>query len=165
MQRLEVSINAIARWMICAATIAGIALSAFVALAAIMRYAVGSPFSFTEEIVGLLFATMVFLALPYCTLQGKQIEVTFVVERLPLTWQRVSAIAALVFTVAFCFIYGWFAYEFTEISFMLNARSDMGRILLWPWMALMPLACLLVAIAALVRFRRGGDAGGETPRL
>jgi TRAP-type C4-dicarboxylate transport system permease small subunit len=164
-QRLEISISAVARWMICAATVAGIVLSVFVALAAVMRYAVGSPFSFTEEIVGLLFAAMVFLALPYCTLQGKQIEVTFVVERLPLTWQRVSTIAALVFTIAFCFIYGWFAYEFTEISFMLNARSDMGRILLWPWMALMPLACLLVAIAAVVRFRRGSGAGDEVPRL
>jgi TRAP-type C4-dicarboxylate transport system permease small subunit len=164
-QRLEISIHAIARWMIYVATGAGIVLSGFVALASIMRYAVGAPFAFTEEIVGLLFAAMVFLALPYCTLQGKQIEVTFVVERLPLTWRRVSAIAALLFTFAFCLIYGWFAYEFAETSFMFNARSDMGRILLWPWMALMPLGCLLMAIAALVRFRRGGSAGGEAPRL
>lgn len=165
MQRLEISINAIARWMICVATVAGIVLSFFVALASVMRYAVGSPFAFTEEIVGLLFAAMVFLALPYCTLQGKQIEVTFVVERLPLTWRRLSAVAALVFTVAFCFTYGWFAFEFAEASFTFNARSDMGRILLWPWMALMPLGCLLMAVAALVRFRRGGHAGGEAPRI
>lgn len=165
MQRLEISFNAIARGMICVATVAGIVLSFFVALASVMRYAVGAPFAFTEEIVGLLFTAMVFLALPYCTLQGKQIKVTFVVERLPLSWRRISAIAALVFTVAFCFIYGWFAYEFAETSFMFNARTDMGRILLWPWMALMPLACALVAIAALVRFRLGSDAAGEAPRL
>jgi TRAP-type C4-dicarboxylate transport system permease small subunit len=163
--RLEIPIHAIARGMIHVATCAGILLSGFVALAAIMRYAVGAPFAFTEEIVGLLFSAMVFLALPYCSLQGKQIEVTFVVERLPLSWRRVSAVAALVFTFAFCLIYGWFAYEFTEMSFMLNARSDMGRVLLWPWMALMPIGCLAMAIAALVRFRRSGGAGGEAPRL
>lgn len=165
MQRLEISVHAIARWMIYIATAAGVMLSGFVALASIMRYAVGAPFAFTEEVVGLLFAAMVFLALPYCTLQGKQIEVTFVVERLPMSWRRMSAVAALLFTFAFCLLYGWFAYEFAETSFMLNARSDMGRILLWPWMALMPIGCLLMAVAALVRFRRGGSGGGEAPRI
>lgn len=147
--------------MIHAATIAGIILTFFVAIASVMRYLVGSPFAFTEEIVGLLFTAMVFLALPYCTLHGKQIEVTFVVERLPLTWRRVSAAAALLFTFAFCLSFGYFSYEFTETSFAVNARSDMGRILLWPWMATMPIACVLVAVAAFLRFRRG-DAGGDS---
>ena len=76
------------------------------------------------------------------------------------------AVAALIFTFVFCLYFGYFAYDFTETSFAVNARSDMGRILLWPWMATMPVACVLIAIAAFVRFRRGGNSGdGDAPQI
>ncbi len=146
--------------MIWGATAAGVSLSAFVALSAFMRYLVGAPFAFTEEVVGLLFSAMVFLALPYCTYGDRHIRVTLVRDSLPSSWRRWTALASTLFTVAFCLIYGCFAFEFAWTSLELNARSDIGRIPLWPWMAAMPFACLVMGIAALLHHARGAPADG-----
>lgn len=160
MDRVDAVVGALGRFMIWGATAAGISLSAFVALSAIMRYLVGAPFAFTEEFVGLLFSAMVFLALPYCTYADRHIRVTLVRDSLPAAWRRRAALASTLFTVAFCAVYGHFAFEFAWTSLELNARSDIGRIPLWPWMAAMPFACLAMAVAALLRHARGAPADG-----
>ena len=151
MQTLDAAIGWIARAMIYAATAAGICLAAFVALSAFMRYLVGSPFAFTEETVGLLFSAMVFLSLPYCTHAGTHIRVTLVTDHLPASWRKRTAMASTIFAVVFCAIYGYWAFDFAWTSLMLNARSDIGRIPLWPLMMAMPFACLVMGLAALLR--------------
>lgn len=137
------------------ATVAGMLVTGFVALSSIMRYVLGQPLAYTEELVGLLFATMVFLSLPYCTMQGRHIEVTILTDRFPPAarrWsQRVSALLVLVF----CVWYGSFAWEFVSTSWRVNAKSDMGSIVLWPWMASMIVALILIAAAVLARWRIG----------
>jgi len=47
-----------------ASAAAGILLTFFVVLSAIMRYFIGAPFHFSDELVGLLLATTFLLALP-----------------------------------------------------------------------------------------------------
>jgi TRAP-type C4-dicarboxylate transport system permease small subunit len=165
MSRLNSIVGVIVRVMVYAATGAGILLSAFVALSAFMRYLVGAPFAFTEEFVGLLFSAMVFLALPYCSYSGQHIRVTLLTDHLPKSWRTYSDIAATIFTILFCILFAWIAFDFTWTSYALGARSDIGRLLLWPWMATMPLACLFMVIVALLRARtrqdgaQGGTAG------
>ena len=127
------------------ATAAGILVTVFVALSSMMRYAIGKPFAYTEELVGLLFATMVFLSLPYCTLRRRHIEVTLLTDRLLL----------------FCIWYGTFAWEFVAVSWQLHSKSDMGGILLWPWMASMFVACVLIGAAILARWTTGHLQQGE----
>lgn len=149
------------------ATAAGIMLSGLVALAAFMRYFVDRPFPFTEEIVGLLFSAMVFLALPYCSLHDRHIKVTIVSDALPPAWRRVSAVVATIMVLVFCAVYGLFSYDFAALSFRLRSASDMAGITLWPWMAAIPLACLLMAVASLVRWirrpERSAPTSGERP--
>ena len=57
-------IGAVAHWLACLATAAGMLMTALIVLSAIMRYFVGAPFNFSEELVGLLSCSMAFLALP-----------------------------------------------------------------------------------------------------
>jgi TRAP-type C4-dicarboxylate transport system permease small subunit len=155
-------IAGVCRVLVYLATTAGIVLSGLVALAAFMRYSIGQPFAFTEEIVGLLFSAMVFLALPYCSLHDRHIKVTIVSDALPVPWRRVSAIAATILTLIFCVVYGLFSYDFAALSLRLRSASDMGGIPLWPWMAAIPLACVLMAVASLVRWVRRPERGAST---
>ncbi len=160
MRRLETAIGALVRAMAWTATIAGILLSGFVALSAIMRYVVGAPFAFTEEFVGLLFSAMIFLVLPFCTHADRHIRVTLVRDRLPARWRHHAGVASTLLTLVFCAVFGYFAFDFAWMSLTLNAKSDMGRVPLWPWMAAMPFACLVMAMAAILR--RDGRSPGRS---
>ena len=143
------------------ATAAGMLVTVFVALSAMMRYAIGKPFAYTEELVGLLFATMVYLSLPYCTMHRRHIEVTLLTDRYPPALRRVAALASALLMLVFCAWYGTFAWEFVTVSWRLRAKSDMGGITLWPWMASMFVACVLIAAAILALWRSGRLQQGE----
>lgn len=160
MRQLDAAIGWIARAMIYAAAIAGILLTGFVALSAFMRYLMGAPLSFTEETVGLLFSAMVFLSLPYCTHGATHIRVTLVTDHLPASWQHGARLASTVLAIVFSLTFGYFAFDFAWTSLELNAKSDIGRIPLWPWMMAMPLACLVMGVAALLRQCLPSSAAG-----
>ena len=57
-------------------------MSLFVVLSSVMRYVVGAPFAFTEELVGLLFTAMIFAGMPVCTLRRTHISVTIIPDLL-----------------------------------------------------------------------------------
>ena len=98
----SMSIGGPVRWLARVAVVANALLTAFVAGSAVMRYAFGSPFHFTEELVGLLFLAGVALALPAASLRDEQIKVTLLVDatrggvRRALQW--VGRCITLVFT-------------------------------------------------------------------
>ncbi|MCC7048965.1 MAG: TRAP transporter small permease [Alphaproteobacteria bacterium] len=161
MDALEALIRRICLAMLYVATGAGIVLTWFVAVAAVMRYVVGSPFPFTEEVVGLLFVVMVFLTLPYCTIENQHIRVTILSDRFTGLGRTLSALGSLVCVLVFCAVYGFYSFNFASLSFWLNSTSDIGRFTLWPWMAVMPLAALLMGIAAFLAHRRGSGKSDE----
>jgi len=136
------------------ATGCGIALTGLVALAAIMRYVFHAPFAFTEELVGLLFSALVFLALPYVTLNRKHIHVTLLSDLLPAQVRRVTGLLGDLLVVVFCIWFGTYAWQFAEFSFELGARTDLAGITLWPWMGFMVLACGLMGVCSLCLLRR-----------
>lgn len=145
------------------ATLCGIALTLLVALSAVMRYALGQPFAFTEELVGLLFAALVFLALPYVTFRRQHIEVTLLRDCLPAGAQRVCDIAARLLMVLFACWFGWYALDFAVMSYGLGSRSDIAGIALWPWMSLIVLACVLMAVFVLLPRPREGARDDTLP--
>jgi TRAP-type C4-dicarboxylate transport system permease small subunit len=147
-----------------AATIAGVALTAFVALSAFMRYFVGEPFSFTEPLVGLLFCAMVFLSLPYCTVRRRHIEVTLLTDRMSPAWRRAMGVLSGMLMIVFCVWFGIYAWDFAQVSYRLNSKSDFGNLPLWPWMGLIVVSCagMVAAILALWRAKRLVQGQGET---
>ena len=70
MQRIETLLYALTRIIVHIGTVAALLLTGLVVLSSIMRYLLGSPFHFTEELVGLLFMAMVFLTVPFGLPQG-----------------------------------------------------------------------------------------------
>lgn len=123
--------------------ICGIALTTFVFLSAVMRYLAGSPFHFTEEIVGLLFVSMVFLTLPACNFFDRDIVIDLfrAPRRRPIRIAKKALSEAVI--VMFYLIFGYQSYKFAHLSFVLQSRSEMGEILLHPWMFIIPAACIL----------------------
>ena len=135
--------------LICA-TSCGVALTVFVALSAIMRYVLGSPFAFTEELVGLLFSALVFLALPYVSVQRSHISIGLMTDRYSPALQRLALIVSNLLVLLFCIWFGYYAFDFTQFSYQLGARTDLAGIRMWPWMGLMVLASVLMGLVALL---------------
>lgn len=149
--RFEATLEVISRALLASAAFAVVAMTVLVALSVIMRYVVGSPFAFTEELVALLYLAMVFLTIPIGTLRREHIVVTVCVERAGPRLKRLLGLAAALVMVVFAV---WFVYEtyaFTAFSRKLEARSDHVGILLWPWMAIMPATMALVGVIAVAR--------------
>src|SRR5690606_39650535 len=61
---------------------------------AIMRYVAGRPFSFTEELVGVLFITMSFLSLPIVLCDNMHVNITLFTDRYSLRWKVIAALFA-----------------------------------------------------------------------
>ena len=119
--------------------IAAFALAVIVCLvasSAIMRYVFGSPFGFTEEIVGLLFATMAFLSIAYCAIFDREIKVDLVYELMARPLQAAGQLIAAVARLIFAVWIGWLVFDFVSLSFSIGSRTDMTGIILWPWMSL-----------------------------
>jgi TRAP-type C4-dicarboxylate transport system permease small subunit len=149
MTRVDAVFASLSQAMLGIAGGAVLAMTALVVLSVVMRYVVGRPFAFTEEVVALLYLTMVFLTLPIGTLRREHIAVGVLTHRARGSMRRALAAAAAMVTVAFAV---WFVAEtvaFTRFSARLGAQSDHLGMPLWPWMAIMPAIMGLVGIIAL----------------
>jgi len=130
------------------AAAAALTMTALVVLASVMRYLAGSPFRFTEELVALLYLGMVFLTIPNSTVLRQHITVDVLKTRLGPRARKWLGVAALAVTVVFT---GWFtveAYDFAAFAEQIGARTEQVDILLWPWMALMPVTFAIVCLIA-----------------
>lgn len=131
--------------------LAGILMTIFVSLSAIMRYVIGKPFGFTEELVGLLFAALVFLALPYVTARRNHIEIALIFDLLPKFMGRILYAIGSVLAAVYMLWFGYFAFDFTYFSYLIGSSSDLGNITLWPWMGLMVVSSALVAFILILQ--------------
>jgi len=151
MQRLEAILHIKARWLLVIAATAALTMTALVVIASVMRYLVGKPFAFTEELVALLYVTMQFLTIPLCTLKRQHINITILTEKVRPAVGRLLAVAANFLTAIFCTWFIWEAYKFTAFSHQIGSRSEQVEFLLWPWMALMPFAVLVTLVISVIQ--------------
>jgi len=135
---------------VCAA-LAGIALTLLVISSAVMRYLVGAPLKFSDELVGLLFLTLSFLALPLGLLRGRHVTLDIFTRRLPAGAAAIASAAASLLFVAFAAVFAWQAWEFAMFSRLIDARSELGSMILWPWMMMMAAAFAIALVVALVQ--------------
>ncbi|MFT5896636.1 MAG: TRAP-type C4-dicarboxylate transport system permease small subunit, partial [bacterium] len=112
-------------------------------------------FRFTEELVGLLMTTAFFLALPLVTLNAEHVRVQILVTSLPKhVAQRVSIAAGLfgvVFTAWFC----WLCLPWFEFAYERTIKTEVGRLVMYPWMSVLPLSMLLTSVAFAIRAASG----------
>jgi len=136
------------------AALAGMLMAAFVCVGVAMRYVMGEPLAVQEEVVGLLFCSMVFLALPRCTHDGSHVCATLVRDRMGPRGQAIADFCATLAIVVFGLELAWISYDFAYLSYRLGARSTVGNFLLYPWMGLIPLMSVLTAVTAVLRYFR-----------
>jgi len=139
------------------ATIAGAIIVVLIGASVTMRYFAYAPFRFTEELVGLLMTAAFFLALPLVTLRAEHVRVRVLVAALPDRIAGRVAVLARLFGAAFCLWFFWLCMPWLEFAFDRNIKTEVGRLLMYPWMALLPLSMLLTLAAFLVRSGPVGD--------
>lgn len=134
--------------------VAGMAMAGLVVLGVLMRYFVGSPLAFSDELVGLLFVLIAFAILPSCELRHRNISVTLVTDMMPPRLKKISRVARLVLVVVFAVAFSKLAIDFIATSARFNARMDSLNVSIVPWIVIIPFAAILAGVIALVRIFR-----------
>lgn len=136
------------------AALAGVGLSLIVGVivtSVVMRKFANSPLHITEEAVGLLLSVALFLGLPMVTLRSKHVRVSLLTSYVGDKSRGVLQIAGLVVGIVF---FGWLIWEtipWFEFALKRNLKTETTRILLYPWMAFMPLSLAVTAAILVAR--------------
>lgn len=135
-----------------AASLAGIFV--IVLAAVVMRYGWGRPFSFTEELSGLLMTVAVFTLLPATVLREAHIRVTLVSERLRGLPARLLFVLAQAVLVAFCLLFLREAWAISAFTAQLNLMSEQSRLPLAPFLYVSTASVALAGVAGAWRALR-----------
>ncbi|MEM6462469.1 MAG: TRAP transporter small permease [Pseudomonadota bacterium] len=131
--------------------VCGGAIVIIICVSVAMRHIAQAPLHFTEELVGLLMTAAFFLAMPLVTLKAENVRVMIVIANLPARLARRVALAAGLFGVAFCLWYFALCLPWLEFAFDRNLKTEVARLLMYPWMAVIPFSLLLTAMAFAIR--------------
>lgn len=149
--QLENRLRALFVGMAVLATVAGSLIVVLVATSVTMRHVALAPFRFTEELVGLLMTAALFLALPLATLNAEHVRVQILVHSLPQRISRWFGVAAGIFGVVFALWFCWLCLPWFEFAYQRSIKTEVGRLLMYPWMAVLPVSMLLTSVAFAIR--------------
>ena len=119
---------------------AGFGIVAVVLLSVFQRYVLKSPLSFSEELVGLLLSSMLFMSLPYILNTEKHVKITLISNLLQIKYKIWLTIIAYLINLIFS---AWMlieTIEWIDFAIKLNLKTENSRLLLSPWMAVVPLS-------------------------
>jgi TRAP-type C4-dicarboxylate transport system permease small subunit len=136
--------------MVALAALAGLGMVVMVSVGVVMRYFLNSPLNFTEEVVGLLLSASLFLMLPYLTLQDKHVQITLLTQHPSEKVRWSLRILKQLVTLAF---FAWMLYEtipWLKFAMKLSLKTEISRLPLLPWMAILPISFFLTGIASLL---------------
>lgn len=136
------------------ATMSAMAMVAIVGVimtSVVMRKALNAPLHVTEEVVGLLLSSALFLGLPYVTLTARHVRVSIVADNLPAGLRPATRVAAMAIGFGFFAWLVWVSIPWFQFAFDRALRTQTTRLLLWPWMAMLPLSLGLTAVIFLAR--------------
>lgn len=158
MRFIESVFSAVAWALIWIATIALLSMTLIVVSSAFMRYIANRPFSFTEELVALMYMAMVFLAIPISTVLHRQVSITVISDRLMISFAHPFRVLAALIMIVFCTWFGLDCFLYVQDSYVFNSKSEQVGLLLWPWMAIMPFAMWLVALISILHLVQAAHA-------
>lgn len=133
------------------AAVAGASIVLLIGASVASRHIANAPFRFTEELVGLLMTAAFFLALPYATLKAEHVRLQILAAALPPRLQAAMAALAGLFGVAFCLWVASLSGPWLEFAVKRGIKTEVARLVLYPWMALLPASMLMTALAFLIR--------------
>ncbi len=116
--------------------------------AVVMRYVVGAPFAFTEELAGLMLVSTVFLGTPYAIATQAHIRVNLLYDRTRGPVRRLLFVVGQLVFLAFAAVFFRDALADLNLTRMLNLRSEVARINLTPFVGIMVAGIGLAAFVA-----------------
>lgn len=139
-------LEALALAMAAAAALCMVGIVAIIVTGVVMRRFLGAPLHVTEDAVGLMLSAILFLALPLVTLRAQHVRVAIVANALQPRFGLAIHLAAMLVGVVF---FGWIfvkALPWLEFAFARNLKTETARLLLYPWMAVLPLSVGLTGL-------------------
>jgi len=162
--RLQRVLHALSRGLAVVSAIAGGLMALPIIYSVFMRYVLNTPVRWTEELVGLVTISLVFLPLPYLAITNRHISVTLVVHSLPASLQVVATRAAAALTLLFGIVFAYLSFDFMWVSFKFGARSMLADLLLFPWMAVIPFSCFVWGCVSALQLVTGAtQSASEDP--
>ena len=122
------------------AALAMVGIVAIIVTSVFMRRFANAPLHITEDVVGLMLSVALFLCVPYVTLRSKHVRVAIIADSVHKRLRPVFAGAAMLVGVVF---FGWIFVEslpWLEFAWKRGLKTETARILLYPWMAVLPLS-------------------------
>ncbi len=123
----------------------------FIATSVVLRKFANAPLHMTEEVVGLLLSTSLFLGLPMVTLRSEHVKMSLLINSLGIAARRWVAGLGVVLSLIF---FGWLlieSYEWFEFAYRRNLKTLTSRILLYPWMAALPFSLIMCSLILMAR--------------
>ena len=134
------ALNGLLKGLLFLSSFAGFGIVAVVLLSVFQRYVLKSPLSFSEELVGLLLSSMLFMSLPYISNTENHVKITLISNLLQIKYKIWLTIIAYFINLIFS---AWMlieTIEWMEFAIKLNLKTENSRLLLSPWMAVVPLS-------------------------
>ena len=115
------------------ATAMAILMTGLVTLSVVMRYLLGSPFIFTDELVGLLCVSLAFAALPHALSQNRHIRIPLLVEKMPRNFQTIGWLVSQLIFLTFWGVFLKEIWRAADFALRFNARADISGLPVFPW--------------------------------
>jgi TRAP-type C4-dicarboxylate transport system permease small subunit len=125
------------------------------ALDPVMRYLVGSPFYWSNEVTTYLMVLMVFNGFGIALIKDKHIRVTLIFDRLPLKVQNIMWVIISVIGLLYVTLLGYTLLRLTISSIEYRVRSATAEMLVYPWqiMAMVGMCIFLVAMIMFLKHK------------
>lgn len=148
---LAQGLEVLALAMAVAAAVCMVGIVGIITTGIVMRRVASTPLHITEDVVGLMLSAVLFLGLPLVTLRSQHVRVSIVANSLQPRFGQLVHLAAMLVGVIF---FGWIflkALPWLDFAFSRNLKSETARLLLYPWMAALPLSVGLTLVIYLAR--------------
>ena len=116
-----------------------------------MRYFAFAPFSFTEELVGLLMTVSFFLALPLATLHSKHVRISIFITALTEKHRSWATKISRILGTIFCVWLLVLSLPWLDFAIDRNIKTEVGRLLMYPWMLVIPISIILTMMAFILQ--------------
>lgn len=124
-------------------------LVAAVVVEVVARYVFHSPTTWAYDVSYMLYATLFMLGAAYALHKGAHVRTDFFWEKFSVrTKGIIDAVSYIVFFFPALLMLGYIGIDQTIYSFNIGEESDQSpwRPILWPFKAVIPIACLLLMI-------------------
>ncbi|MFP1645113.1 TRAP transporter small permease [Pontitalea aquivivens] len=145
-ERIDRAILWVARALAALGAGAVAVMAALTVAAVFMRYGLGAPFRFTEELGGLMLVCSVFLGMPYVLASHANIRVTLASDRARGPLRRMVWVLGQIVLIAFAAIFFRDALADAQFTQKLNLKTEVARIGLAPFVWVMVAAVGLVGV-------------------